>query len=90
MTIPIALRTVVQFIPQPPLTRSMRVYPLGWLMGDVSRIITASSATSLGSPPMARGLISRAIVPPCFPIDPRRRRLRINPQAFLALSRFLL
>jgi hypothetical protein len=47
MSIPIALRTIVQFIPQPPLTRSMRVYPLGWLMGDVSRIKTASSATSL-------------------------------------------
>ena len=47
MTIPSALRTVVQFIPQPPLTRSMRVYPLGWLMGDVSRIKTASSASSL-------------------------------------------
>jgi hypothetical protein len=38
ITIPVALLTVVQFIPQPPLTRSMRVYPLGWLMGDVSRI----------------------------------------------------
>jgi hypothetical protein len=47
MTIPSALRTVVQFIPQPRLTRSMRVYPLGWLMGHVSRIKTASSATSL-------------------------------------------
>jgi hypothetical protein len=47
MTIPIALRTVVQFIPHPPLTTSMRVYPLGWLMGDVSRIKTASSPTSL-------------------------------------------
>jgi hypothetical protein len=47
MTIPIALRTVVQFISQPPMTRSMRVYPLGWLMGDVSRIKNASSATSL-------------------------------------------
>ena len=47
MTIPIALRTVVQFISQPPMTRSMRVYPLGWLMGDGSRIKNASSATSL-------------------------------------------
>ena len=47
MTIPIALRTVVQFISQPPMIRSMGVYPLGWLRGDVSRIKNASSATSL-------------------------------------------